>query len=137
MPPASSVPLERERCSMTQLDMKTLETALETRARELARSLAERNQITIERAAEAFDESLLAAERESSARALAQDFQLLRQVEAARDRLRDGIFGICQRCEEEIALKRLRALPWAAYCLSCQAQAEQVQKFMPELARAA
>jgi DnaK suppressor protein len=116
---------------MTQLDMKTLETALETRARELARSLAERNQITIERAAEAFDESLLAAERESSARALAQDFQLLRQVEAARDRMRDGTFGVCLRCEDRIAPKRLQAIPWAAYCVSCQEKAEEGPAFRP------
>ena len=34
--------------------------------------------------------------------------QTLREVEAARDRLRDGSFGICLRCEEEIAPKRLR-----------------------------
>lgn len=122
---------------MTTLDLKTIETALQTRARELVRSLAERNQITIERAADAFDEALLAAERESSARILAQEFQLLRQVEAARDRLRDGSFGICLRCEEEIAPKRLHAIPWAAYCVSCQAQAEEGRTFQTTFARAA
>lgn len=75
------------------------------------RSLATHHQITIERAADAFDEALLAAEGESSPQILAQDFQLLRQVEAARDRMRDGTFGICLRCEEGIASKRLRAIP--------------------------
>ena len=62
---------------------------------------------------------------------------LLRQVEAARDRLRDGTFGICQRCEEEIAPKRLRAIPWAAYCVSCQAKAEECGAVRPVLAQAA
>lgn len=122
---------------MTTLDLKTLEAALQTRARELARSLAAHNQITIEQAADAFDAALLAAERESSAQILAQDFQLLRQVEAARDRLRDGTFGICLRCEEGIAPKRLRAIPWAAYCVSCQAKAEEGKTFRPRFARAA
>jgi hypothetical protein len=36
---------------MTDLDLKTIESALTIRARELVRSLAEHNQITIERAA--------------------------------------------------------------------------------------
>jgi DnaK suppressor protein len=28
---------------------------------------------------------------------------------------------MCQRCGEEISIKRLRAVPWAAYCIRCQA----------------
>src|SRR6185295_19285746 len=122
---------------MTTLDLKTLETALATRARELVRSLSEHNQITIERAADAFDQALLGAERESSAQIMAQHFQLLRQVEAARDRMRDGTFGVCLRCEERIAPNRLRAIPWAACCVSCQAKAEEGGTFRPRFARAA
>ena len=121
---------------MKSLDLKTLETALQTRARELARSVAERNQIAIERSADTFDATLRAAERESSARSLEQDSRLLRQVEAARDRIRDGSFGVCVRCEEEIALKRLQAIPWALYCLSCQERAEGAM-VLSGLARAA
>jgi RNA polymerase-binding transcription factor len=122
---------------MTTLDRKTLEAGLQRRAQELARTLAERNQIAVERAADVFDASLLATERESSARTLEQDFRLLRQVEAALERLRDGTFGICRRCEEEIAPKRLQAIPWATYCVSCQERAEGGEVPRPRLARAA
>jgi DnaK suppressor protein len=122
---------------MTTLDLKTLEAALQRRVRELVRTLAERNQIAIERAADAFDASLLAIERESSARTLEQDFCSLREVDAALGRLRDGTFGICGRCEEEIAPKRLQAIPWAAYCVSCQEKAEAGEKTLLRLARAA
>ena len=122
---------------MTTLDMKTLEAALQRRARELARILAERSRIAIERAADTFDASLLAIERESSAQTLEQDFRLLREVDAALGRLRDGTFGICRRCEEEIAPKRLQAIPWAAYCVSCQEKAEADEMTLPGLARAA
>ena len=122
---------------MTTLDLKTFDETLTARTRELARSLAERNQIVIERSADDFDNALASAERESSAQALSQDMVLLHQVVAARLRLRDGTFGICQRCEDEIAPKRLRAIPWAAYCLSCQASAEESVAATPRLARAA
>lgn len=120
---------------MTTLNLKTLESALEARARELARSVTERNRITIEKSADAFDATLLAAEREASAQSLTQDFRLLREVEAARDRMRRGAYGICLRGEEEIPPKRLQAVPWAAYCLLCQAAAEKASP--PQLARAA
>jgi DnaK suppressor protein len=110
---------------------------LQSRAQELARFLAERNQITIERSADAFDGRLEAADRETSAQALAEDFRLLRRIEAARDRIRDGTFGICLGCEEGISLKRLRAVPWAALCISCQEKAEEGSACRLSLAQAA
>ena len=43
----------------------------------------------------------------------------LQQVESALGRLEKGEFGLCVRCEEEIALERLRVRPEAPLCLSC------------------
>lgn len=49
---------------------------------------------------------------------LAQD--KLKAVEWALARLGDGQYAICQECGECISEKRLRAIPWAAYCINCQ-----------------
>src|SRR5438270_14000265 len=38
---------------------------------------------------------------------------LLREVEEALVRVKDGTYGICQECEEPISLKRLQSMPWA------------------------
>ena len=48
------------------------------------------------------------------------EYQQLRQIQEALDRLQAGGFGICVSCEEPIAPKRLQALPWAKYCVRCQ-----------------
>ena len=48
------------------------------------------------------------------------DYGQLRLVEEALDRLESGDYGTCLGCEEPIAAKRLLALPWAKYCVSCQ-----------------
>jgi DnaK suppressor protein len=48
------------------------------------------------------------------------DYGQLRLVEEALDRLEAGDFGTCLNCEEPIPAKRLRALPWARYCIPCQ-----------------
>ena len=54
---------------------------------------------------------------------------LLREVEEALMRVKDGTYGVCQECEEPISQKRLQALPWAKFCVRCQemlgAMAEQ------------
>ncbi len=43
----------------------------------------------------------------------------LQQVESALDRVDKGEFGLCVRCEEEIAPARLRVRPEAPLCLNC------------------
>ena len=122
---------------MKNLDMKTLDSVLQRRARELLRSLVGTNEIVVERSADQFDAQLLAAERESSAQALAQQFRLLRQIQAARNRIIPGSYGICLSCDGEIPVNRLQAIPWAEYCLSCQAEAENDAAPAGELVRAA
>src|SRR5579871_906084 len=51
------------------------------------------------------------------------DYSQLRLVDEALDRMDSGDYGICLACEEPIPAKRLRALPWARYCVPCQEKA--------------
>lgn len=48
------------------------------------------------------------------------DYRQLRMVDEALDRLKSGDYGVCLACEEPIAPKRLKALPWARYCVACE-----------------
>ncbi|MGB7759736.1 MAG: TraR/DksA family transcriptional regulator [Bryobacteraceae bacterium] len=48
------------------------------------------------------------------------DYLQLRMIEEALDRMESGDYGICLACEEPIPAKRLKALPWARYCVGCQ-----------------
>ena len=50
------------------------------------------------------------------------DMKLLREVEDALRRVERGTYGICHECEEPISAKRLDAVPWAKYCVTCQEQ---------------
>ena len=45
---------------------------------------------------------------------------LLREIEGALGRLRDGTYGTCMECGMPVSRKRLDALPWARYCVTCQ-----------------
>ena len=46
-------------------------------------------------------------------------------IDEALRRIEDEEYGECQNCEEPINPKRLAAIPWARYCLNCQALLEQ------------
>ncbi|HEY3768534.1 MAG TPA: TraR/DksA family transcriptional regulator [Candidatus Angelobacter sp.] len=53
--------------------------------------------------------------------------QLLQMVETALQRIREGSFGECVACENEINAKRLEAVPWTRYCIECQEKLENGQ----------
>ncbi len=53
--------------------------------------------------------------------------QLLAMVETALQRIREGAFGECVSCGNEINAKRLEAVPWTRYCIECQEKLENGQ----------
>ena len=46
--------------------------------------------------------------------------QTLKTLRDALNRIDQGIYGACSECGGEIERKRLEAIPWARYCLTCQ-----------------
>ncbi len=51
----------------------------------------------------------------------------IRNIEEALTRLDEGEYGICEDCEEEIPLGRLKAMPFARLCVKCKADLEKLQ----------
>jgi DnaK suppressor protein len=92
---------------------------------QIAKSLGLRDQACIEQAGDEIDQVQAAEARDLAVRNLDRSVRLLRQIEEALRRLDKGEYGICANCEEEIGAKRLRALPWAQFCLKCQEIADQ------------
>lgn len=50
---------------------------------------------------------------------------ILQEVDAALDRIDDGIFGVCETCGEEISDARLKIVPYASLCVECKAETER------------
>ena len=55
---------------------------------------------------------------------VAQQQQLLAQIDAAIQRHKAGTYGRCVGCSDEIPLLRLQALPFAQRCAGCQEEWE-------------
>jgi len=51
--------------------------------------------------------------------------QLLQMVDGALLRIREGTFGECISCGQEINPKRLEAVPWTRHCIECQEKLEK------------
>ena len=54
--------------------------------------------------------------------------ELSREVDAARRRLAEGVYGVCVDCGSDIGLQRLRAEPAAARCIECQERHEKTYR---------
>ncbi len=48
------------------------------------------------------------------------DVRLLRAIEDALARIRQGTFGVCQACKQPISRARLEAVPWTHLCRECK-----------------
>jgi DnaK suppressor protein len=61
----------------------------------------------------------LAFERQHAAALLDQARERLAAIDAALDRVRDGRYGVCDRCGQPIGDDRLAARPAALTCIRC------------------
>lgn len=62
---------------------------------------------------------------------LARDLDELRALEAARERLAQGQYGICADCGSDVGYERLKAFPGALRCIDCQRRHEKTYAGTP------
>jgi DnaK suppressor protein len=48
-------------------------------------------------------------------------------IEEALERIREGTYGVCEECGDEIGPGRLKAMPLTTLCVSCQSRLEKEQ----------
>ncbi len=54
-----------------------------------------------------------------------RESDILRAIDLALEKLRNGTYGQCDDCSGRIKKTRLKALPYAHLCLACQMKREQ------------
>ena len=72
------------------------------------------------------DQAQMSHEEFISLQRNSMDYAALRLVNAAIERINTGEYGICAQCEEPISEKRLKAIPWAIYCVHCQDRVQAI-----------
>jgi DnaK suppressor protein len=111
---------------MTQEQLPRLQTVLESAEAEALQALQrERASIAVESCADEMEATSNAAKREAAIESAVRYSAKLRQIRDALSRIARDEFGICRRCEQEIAWKRLVVLPWTPVCLRCQESADR------------
>jgi DnaK suppressor protein len=71
------------------------------------------------------DESMANALADFNVAILDRHVRELRDIEAAFQRIRDGKYGVCMDCGDDVAFTRLQAYPTAKRCIVCQEKREK------------
>lgn len=110
-------------------DLDALRESLEKKRRELLSLYAHDVRVGQESSDESADDSVDRANnsfnRELMFSLSDSERQMLILVEEAFDRMTSGEYGQCTHCGEPIGLARLKAVPWARYCIACQESEER------------
>jgi DnaK suppressor protein len=101
-------------------DLKQFRQQLESQLEKSGYSRTAGDSIRVQQLADPVDMTKEAVDRDIAVQILDRETALIRRLRSAIDRIDDGSYGICLECEEEIARKRLKAIPWAELCISCQ-----------------
>ena len=57
-----------------------------------------------------------------------RESRLINKIRSCLLSIEDGSYGICEDCEEPIAIERLRARPVTNYCITCKSRREAHEK---------
>ena len=74
------------------------------------------------------DQASAEVDQNFSMRIKEREQKLLKKIDEALDRLNKNVYGICERCEEEIPYQRLKARPVTTLCIACKTLQEQEER---------
>ena len=95
---------------------------------QLGQSLTDEQQRRLEAAMDSGDQALVDLDREMGISLQEMRNRERQMIDEALASLEEGTYGFCAECDVEISEKRLEALPFARYCIECQARIELMQK---------
>lgn len=59
---------------------------------------------------------------------ITQQKKELEEIKYAFKKIQDGTYGVCEMCEDPIGMPRLKAKPFARYCIVCREIVERENK---------
>jgi DnaK suppressor protein len=111
---------------LSQSDISKFQTQFLTRQKEILIQLQSSN--FIDHSGDEFDAAQALQAKITAESLMKQLVQQANQISKSLQKIKDGTFGLCQECEEPIAIKRLQAQPFAILCISCAEEKEINQK---------
>jgi DnaK suppressor protein len=124
-----SPPKTRKKLSKAAKErMDRLRVMLEQRRAEILSNIRKAREDTLEANRSTFSEvgDLVSAslEKEMVFKYGEQGVNMLREIDSALEKLKEGNYGVCEACGKNIGVKRLEVVPSARLCIKCKSMEE-------------
>lgn len=114
---------ERKSALKSALIKKREEIVREAKA-EISKYIRGETKQLVDTALDNGDWSVVDLSEDISLRQLSTHRETLLKIDEALRKIREGTYGKCEDCGEDISVERLKVLPFAIYCIDCQERRE-------------
>jgi DnaK suppressor protein len=106
-----------------------LQQMKEDTLREITKSLKNGADMTLigEPSGDIYDQASSERDRELGLLLGDREREKVHAIDEALLRIEENEYGVCEECEEEIPLGRLKAMPFARHCVKCKSDLEKLQ----------
>ena len=117
---------------MKKTDVKKIQVVLEEQRSELVakarKTLLEDMAMDVNELPDDMDFATSQADQGIMLRLRGREKTLLKKIDDALGRIKEGEFGVCDDCGEDINMKRLIARPVTTLCIRCKEEQERQEK---------
>lgn len=125
------MPISEDICSLQGKDIEFFKELLTqqledllTRAEKTVAELVRNGDLS----ADILDQASTDIGRNYTLRICDRESRLIRKVKTALSKIDERTFGICESCDEEIGVERLKARPVTAHCIRCKTKMEAFER---------
>ncbi len=122
--PAGKIPAAQP---LTKAELAGIAAGLSEMKKDIAKNVEDKKNLDLlePEVGDSIDQATQSLDKEILFELSDNERKILRDIEAALRKLEKGAYGLCEHCKNIIDKKRIKALPSARYCMTCQSGAEK------------
>lgn len=111
---------------LTSAEISALAAVLNETRQELSKNVEDKRNLDMvdNEGGDSIDQATRSLDKEILFELSDNERKMLADIEAALRKIEKGTYGLCEHCKNVIEKKRIKALPSARYCITCQSGTE-------------
>ncbi len=120
---------QRQSASFSRRDLDDIRLRLNEMRNSLSKNVEDKKNLDIlePEVGDSIDQATQSLDKEILFELSDNERKMLDNIDASLRKMDNGNYGVCEHCKRPVEKKRLKALPSARYCMSCQEGVEKTR----------